>query len=151
MSSRFLLIPSKDDNEAGLPKARPELSLWITDNLYLRNLQSERKIFKRTNNCKDSSDFDDFWTDWIPTVQSISEKKIERPRCPEVGLGILDFVVRTVRASHKKHAKCIGFSCVFGTSRQTKRCRHIPRSTGQGLEALSESSPQKIYVFLAWF
>ena len=29
MSSRFLLIPLKDDNEAGPPKAGPELSLWI--------------------------------------------------------------------------------------------------------------------------
>ena len=78
-------------------------------------------------------------------------KKIERPRCPEVGLGILDFVVRTVRASHEKHAKCIGFSCVFGTSRKTKPCRHIARLTGQPPEALFETSPQKIDVFLAWF
>ena len=80
-----------------------------------------------------------------------TKKKIERPRCPEVDLGILDFVVRAMRPAIGKHAKCIGFSGVFGTSRQTKRCRHIPRSTGQGLEALFETSPQKIDACLAWF
>ena len=30
MSSRFLLILLKDDNEAGSPKAGPELLLWIS-------------------------------------------------------------------------------------------------------------------------
>ena len=37
-----------------------------------------------------------------------TKTKNERPRCPEVGLGILDFVVRTVRPALGKHAKCIG-------------------------------------------
>ena len=80
-----------------------------------------------------------------------TKQKIERPRCPEVGLAILDFVVRMVRPAHKKHAKCIGVSCVFGTSQQSRRCRHMPRLTGQGLQALFETSPQKIDVILVWF
>ena len=67
------------------------------------------------------------------------QKKIERPRCPEVDLGILDFVVRAMRPAIGKHAKCIGFSCVFGTSRRTRRCRHTARSTGQPPEALFET------------
>ena len=78
-----------------------------------------------------------------------TKKKTNEQRCPEVGLGILDFVVRTVRPRHKNHAKCIGFSCVLGTSRNTRRCRHIARLTGQGLEALFQNSPKKINVFLA--
>ena len=80
-----------------------------------------------------------------------TKKKIERPRCPEVDLGILDFVVRAMRPAIGKHAKCIGVSCVFGTSRKTRRCRHIAPLTGQPPEALFETSPQKIDVFLAWF
>ena len=42
-----------------------------------------------------------------------TKKKIERPRCPEVGLGILDFIIRTLRRAQEKHAEYIGFPCVL--------------------------------------
>ena len=82
-------------------------------------------------------------------IRPLDTKKTNEQRCPEVGLGILDFVVRTVRPRHQNHAKRIGFSCVFGTSRKTRRRRQTARLTGQGLEALFTNSPQKIDAILA--
>ena len=52
--------------------------ICISDHLYLRNLQSERKIFKQSKNCEDVSDFDDLWTDWIAMARSDSGKVVKK-------------------------------------------------------------------------
>ena len=56
-----------------------------------------------------------------------TKKKYQRRRCPEVGLGILGFIIRTLRRAHEKNAKYIGFPCVFSTSRNLKRFLNIDR------------------------
>ena len=54
-------------------------------------------------------------------------KKNERSRCPEVGLGILGFIIRTLRRAQEKHAKYSGFPCVLNTSRNSMRFQNIDR------------------------
>ena len=56
-----------------------------------------------------------------------TKKKYERSRCPEVGLGILGFIIRTLRRAQEKHAKYIGFPYVFSTSRKLRRFLNIDR------------------------
>ena len=56
-----------------------------------------------------------------------TKNKYERSRCPEVGLGILGFIIRTLRRAQEKHAKYIGFPCVLSTSRKLRRFLNIDR------------------------
>ena len=41
-------------------------------------------------------------------IRPLDTKKNEPSRCPEVGLGILGFIIRTPRRAQEKHAKYIG-------------------------------------------
>ena len=111
----------------------------------------------------------------IPKPTS-GHQQVTRSRRPEVGLGILDLLpIPNPTSGHRqrpteisdpqkcrrrnedatrtrntqKACKFIGFPLVLSTRRHSRRLQHIPRSTGQGLEALSINSPKKINVFLA--
>ena len=57
----------------------------------------------------------------------------------------------TICRAHEKHAKMHWFSLCFKHSKKFEAISKNRPLTGQGLEALLENSPKKIYVFLAWF
>ena len=69
--------PNSNSFETRLQFYQCQVPICISDNLYLKNLLSERKIFKRHKTRKDTNDFR---TDWIAMARSISEKIFERTK-----------------------------------------------------------------------